>query len=73
MNSDFEPPPKKLSILASIGGVVTAVVAIAGLEALSNHLNKQLPPHGLQYLRLKPLHLSQILKQQILKQQLLPN
>jgi len=40
MNSDFEPPPKKLSILASIGGVVTAVVAIAGLEALSNHLNK---------------------------------
>ncbi|MBW4545830.1 MAG: DUF3131 domain-containing protein [Symplocastrum torsivum CPER-KK1] len=40
MNSDFDPPPKKLSILASIGGVVTAVVAIAGLEVLSNHLDK---------------------------------
>jgi hypothetical protein len=40
MNSDFEPPPKKLSILACVGGVVTAVVAIAGLEALSNHLHK---------------------------------
>ncbi len=39
MNSDFDPPPKKLSILASIGGVVTAVVAIAGLEVLSNHLD----------------------------------
>jgi hypothetical protein len=40
MNSDFEPPPKRLSILACVGGVVTAVVAIAGLEALSNHLHK---------------------------------
>ncbi len=40
MNSDFEPPPKRLSILAVVGGVVTAVLAIAGLEALSNHLHQ---------------------------------
>ncbi len=40
MKSDFEPPPKRLSILASVGGVVTAVVAIASLEVLSNHLHK---------------------------------
>lgn len=38
MNSDFEPPPKNLSILASVGGVVTAVVAIAGLNFWSKHL-----------------------------------
>jgi hypothetical protein len=40
MNSDFEPPPKGWSILAHAGGVVTAVVAIAGLNVLSNHLHK---------------------------------
>jgi hypothetical protein len=40
MNSDFEPPPKRLSLLASVGGVVTALVAIASLNALSSHLNK---------------------------------
>jgi hypothetical protein len=40
MNSDFEPPPKKFSILACVGGVVTAVVAIAGLEVLSDRLHK---------------------------------
>src|SRR3712207_3441266 len=40
MNSDFEPPPKKLSILACVGGVVTAVVAIAALEVLSDRLHK---------------------------------
>jgi hypothetical protein len=38
MNSDFEPPSKKLSMLATIGGVVTAVLAIAGLNSLSKHL-----------------------------------
>ncbi len=37
MNSDFDPPPKGLSILATVGGVVTAVVAIAGLNSLSKH------------------------------------
>ncbi len=40
MNSDFEPPPKGWSILASVGGIVTAVAAIAGLEVLSTHLHK---------------------------------
>jgi hypothetical protein len=40
MNSNFEPPPKGLSILTVVGGVVTAVVAIAGLEFLSSHLSK---------------------------------
>ncbi|MGM3307092.1 DUF3131 domain-containing protein [Anabaena sp. WFMT] len=40
MKSDFEPPPKKFSILASVGGVVTAIVAIAGLNYLSAYLNK---------------------------------
>lgn len=40
MNSDFEPPPKRLSILATVGGIVSAVVAIAGLEVLSTHLHK---------------------------------
>ncbi|MBD1832051.1 DUF3131 domain-containing protein [Cyanobacteria bacterium FACHB-472] len=41
MNSDFKPPPKGLSILATVGGVVTAVVAIAGLQMVSNHLSKR--------------------------------
>lgn len=40
MNSDFEPPSKGLSILTSVGGVVTAVVAIAGLQSWSTHLSK---------------------------------
>jgi enterochelin esterase-like enzyme len=40
MNSDFEPPPKGLSILATAGGVVTAVVAIAGLQYWSSNLTK---------------------------------
>nr|WP_325078847.1 DUF3131 domain-containing protein [Sphaerospermopsis aphanizomenoides] len=38
MNSDFEPPPKKLSILATVGGVVTAIVAITGLNSWSKQL-----------------------------------
>ncbi|WP_413173224.1 DUF3131 domain-containing protein [Anabaena azotica] len=37
MNSDFEPPPRRLSILATVGGIVTAMVAIAGLNSLSKH------------------------------------
>jgi hypothetical protein len=39
MNSDFEPPPKSWSILASVGGVVTAALAIAGLNFWSKHLS----------------------------------
>ncbi|MBE9207775.1 DUF3131 domain-containing protein [Nostoc sp. LEGE 06077] len=38
MSSDFQPPPKGLSILTSVGGVVTAVIAIAGLNFWSGHL-----------------------------------
>ncbi len=40
MNSDFDPPPKSLSLLACVGGVVTAVVAIAGLNFWSKHLSR---------------------------------
>ncbi|MBN3959362.1 DUF3131 domain-containing protein [Nostoc sp. NMS8] len=40
MSSDFQPPPKSLSILASVGGVVTAVIAIAILNGWSKHLSK---------------------------------
>ncbi|WP_208099223.1 DUF3131 domain-containing protein [Nostoc sp. 106C] len=42
MTSDFNPPPKSLSILASVGGVVTAIIAIAGL----NYWSKQLYSTG---------------------------
>jgi Protein of unknown function (DUF3131) len=42
MNEGFEPPPKSLSILAIVGGVVTAVVAIASLQTLSNTINRNL-------------------------------
>lgn len=38
MNSDFEPPPKTLSILATVGGVLTAIAAIAGLEWYSRQM-----------------------------------
>ena len=40
MNSDFEPPPKGWSFLAHAGGIVTAIVAIVGLNALSSYLQK---------------------------------
>jgi len=40
MNSDFEPPPKKWSLLATVGGVLTAVLAIAGLQYWSNNLSR---------------------------------
>ncbi|MCG6133376.1 MAG: DUF3131 domain-containing protein [Nostoc sp. LLA-1] len=40
MTSDFEPPPKNLSILASVGGVVTAAIAIAGLNLWSTYLTR---------------------------------
>lgn len=47
MNSDFDPPPKGLSILACVGGVVTAVIAIAILQHCSNRMNQT-------YSQLKP-------------------
>ena len=40
MSSDFQPPPKSLSILASVGGVVTAITAIAILNASSKQLSQ---------------------------------
>lgn len=41
MNSNFEMPPKKLAFLTYIGGVLTAVAAIVGLELLSGNLTKK--------------------------------
>ena len=38
MNSDFEPPSKSWSLLATVGGVVTALCAIAGLNSWSKNL-----------------------------------
>ncbi|ABA21193.1 conserved hypothetical protein [Trichormus variabilis ATCC 29413] len=38
MSSDFQPPPPGLSMLVAVGGVVTAVIAIAGLNSLSSRL-----------------------------------
>lgn len=43
MSSDFQPPPKSLSILASVGGVVTAVIAIAILNFWSKQLSQTAP------------------------------
>jgi Protein of unknown function (DUF3131) len=40
MSSDFKPPPLGWSILSAIGGIVTVVLAIVGLENLSNHLHQ---------------------------------
>lgn len=40
MSSDFKPPPLGWSILSVVGGVITAVVAIFGLENLSSHLHQ---------------------------------
>ncbi|MBN3883606.1 MAG: DUF3131 domain-containing protein [Nostoc sp.] len=39
MSSDFQPPPKSLSILASVGGVLTAAIAIALLNGWSKQLS----------------------------------
>ncbi len=40
MSSDFKPPPLKWSMLSAVGGVLTVVVAIAGLENLSVYLHQ---------------------------------
>ncbi|MDF5721248.1 MAG: DUF3131 domain-containing protein [Rhizonema sp. PD37] len=39
MNSDFEPPPKSWSVLATVGGVVTAFSVIALLNSWSKKLS----------------------------------
>ncbi|HYX13988.1 MAG TPA: DUF3131 domain-containing protein, partial [Nostoc sp.] len=44
MSSDFQPPSKSLSILASVGGVVTGLIAIAIL----NVWYKQVPKTSLE-------------------------
>lgn len=41
MTTKFEPPPKFLSIFTVIAGFVTAVVAIGGLNNLSNRLEQK--------------------------------
>jgi hypothetical protein len=38
MSSDFKSPPLGRSILSAVGGVVTAAIAIMGLESLAAHL-----------------------------------
>jgi hypothetical protein len=46
MRPDFESPPKKWVVLATVGGVVTAIAAIVGLESLSGSLHKTTPDRG---------------------------
>lgn len=41
MSTNFDPPPKKWSIIAIVGGIVVAIGAIIGLEALSNTFSEQ--------------------------------
>jgi hypothetical protein len=48
MNSDFEPPPKAWSILSSVGGVVTAIVTITGLNFLSHYISRISPVQKLE-------------------------
>ena len=38
MNENFDPPPRGLSALAIVGGILTAILAIAGLQYLSRSL-----------------------------------
>ncbi|MGF2034456.1 MAG: DUF3131 domain-containing protein [Nostoc sp. CmiVER01] len=40
MSSDFQPPSKSLSILASVGGIVTGLIAIAILNVWSKQVPK---------------------------------
>lgn len=40
MTSDFDPPPRKWSIIAIVGGVATALLAIAALEYWSSNLRR---------------------------------
>ena len=41
MSSDFKPPPLGWSILSAVGGVLTVVAAITGLENLSVYLHQK--------------------------------
>ncbi|MEA5580930.1 DUF3131 domain-containing protein [Nodularia harveyana UHCC-0300] len=41
MSSDFEPPPKGLSILTTVGGIATAAIAILALNSWSANLRNQ--------------------------------
>ena len=41
MKPEFEPPPKGWSILATIGGVMTAIALVAGIEHLSSHTRQE--------------------------------
>jgi Protein of unknown function (DUF3131) len=43
MNSNFDPPPTGLSLLAIVGGVLTGLVAIAGIELGAKHLSRSSP------------------------------
>ena len=43
MTTEFEPPPKFLSIFTVVAGLVTAVVAIGVLNNLSNNLEPKEP------------------------------
>lgn len=40
MKSDFEPPPKHLLILASLGGLITAFIGIYGLSVWSKNIRE---------------------------------
>lgn len=40
MSSDFQPPSKSLSILASVGGIVTGLIAITILNVWSKQVPK---------------------------------
>jgi hypothetical protein len=41
MSSDFKPPPLGWSILSAVGGILTVVAAITGLENLSVYLHQK--------------------------------
>jgi Protein of unknown function (DUF3131) len=41
MSSDFKPPPLGWSILSAVGGILTVVTAITGLENLSVYLHQK--------------------------------
>lgn len=48
MKADFEPPPRGRTVLVSVGGVITAIAMIAGLEALSNYFRTAPPANSTQ-------------------------
>lgn len=44
MSPDFEPPPLWASVLATAGGIVTAIAIIIGLKIGSTHLDRKFTP-----------------------------